>query len=347
MTSNLSSSSSSKNDEGIQNFASLSRNALYAPLTTYIKSTEEEEENKNKNGGAGQNVPKSIREKTLYSFLENISVEYHSSTSFLGKRGGNNGGIPLKSRHMENKTAQRALTLIGGGYGTSFAKSTSEMISPHGNATDAAPRSLPTKKRRSKKAIHFIHGSVSNKKRKKAIRQQKQSLVKSNHGAKVDAKVNNVTVEYTKDILVNLNGMWNKYINTLLLQKRYSFSELGQSSKRQGIASLISTAEIVGAYVIIESKATSYTGRVGVVVDVTKNTWRVASPLVKSNEEVRTNIHAIKYDAKWKTLLVPKQNSSLMCVFHLPPDDKRVEHGPDDKRVEHGGNRCKYVRISI
>ena len=318
MTSN---STTSKTKSPIQSLASLSRNALYAPLIIYSKK-QQQDTKKNVNVEL-QHINNNVREKTLYNFLEKISVEYHSSTSLLRKDGGNNGGLPLRFRQMENKMSQRALTLIGGGCGNTFAKSTSAMVSvDEGNNADEAVNSSSQKKRRRNKDFNLVQGSLSNKKRKKAIINQQKMLSQRNKNGGVE--INTKVKDDTKVILVGLNEMWNKYINALLRQKE-SRLDLQSSLRRQEIAALVSTAELIGAFVVIVSNSTSFTGKTGVVVDITKNTWRVACPVGKTKKESIKNIHAIHDDAKWKVLVVPKVSSSLICIISSAADNKNVK----------------------
>jgi RNase P/RNase MRP subunit p29 len=315
MTSNL---TTSKTKSPIQSLASLSRNALYAPLSIYSKK-QQQDTKKNINVEL-QHINNNVREKTLYNFLEKISVEYHSSTSLLRKDGGNNGGLPLRFKQMENKMSQRALTLISGGCGNTFAKSTSVMVSV--DNADEAVNTSSQKKRRRNKDFNLVQGSLSNKKRKKAIINQQKMLSQrnKNDGVEINTKVKHDT----KVVLVGLNEMWNKYINALLRQKE-SRSELQSSLRRQEIAALVSTAELIGAFVVIVSNSTSFTGKTGVVVDITKNTWKVACPVGKTKKESIKNLHAIANDAKWKVLVVPKVSSSLICTISSVADNKNVK----------------------
>ncbi len=307
-------------------FASLSRNALYTSLNAYIESSETKKIQKS--------IKSNIREKSLYSFLEAVSVEHHSPTSMLGKIGGANGGRPLNSKHMEKKVSQRALTLIGGGCDSStFAKSTTEMVCAE-NGRGVSEVSLPSSKKRNK-SLHFVHGSLPKRRRRKLAMTRKQKSSSKIMRPDTKEQVNLNQSAYTKEILVQLNQMWNQYINSLLKQ-RYTHMKT-ESIKKQEIATLLSTAEMIGSYVIIVSTSNSLSDRVGIIVDVTKNTWRIASPLNKMmNKESKNtcSIKVVKDDAKWKVLVVPKEKSSLVCCIQLDQNDR----DRDAKQL--------YVRIS-
>jgi RNase P/RNase MRP subunit p29 len=70
--------------------------------------------------------------------------------------------------------------------------------------------------------------------------------------------------------------MWEKYIRILL-----QACLLSNPFDAQEASSLIATAEIVGAFVKIKSSDSckSHIGRQGYVVEITKNTWRIAVPV--------------------------------------------------------------------
>ena len=358
-----------------QSFASLSRNALYAPLNTYIPNQDAQEatadskngnaivnnnnrNNKKKNNEFG--VGKNLQEKTLYKFLHNISTEYHSSTSPLGHLGGTNGGCPMRLQHVETKIAQRALTLIGGGCGNAFfAKSTSSIeptgISGEGGGDNDTkshfPSLLTSQKRKKMKRFNYVHGSLSNKKRKKAImrQQEKVSGIESNDNVNSNVTTSNknddskvegggvdtsgIIIDCTKEILLGLNEVWNNYMNALLHQSfgKYKESSPLSSLQKEKIATLVSTAEMIGAHVLLvgidlgagipgsrrnsnTSKKLPMIGKAGIIVDVTKNTWRIAFP--KQNT-VMKKIDDVEDDVKWSVCIVPKKTYSVVTIIRL------------------------------
>mmetsp|Transcript_1105 Transcript_1105/g.1337 ORF Transcript_1105/g.1337 Transcript_1105/m.1337 type:complete len:325 (-) Transcript_1105:153-1127(-) len=282
---------------GSEMFPTLSRNALYAPLNTYLRETSVSSSKFNES----QPVSHNLREKSLCTFLEKISVEYHNPASLLRKYGGNNGGQSLRSKQIEHKISQRALTLIGGGIGKAFVKSTSDAVSDIGVESDKLKISAPRKRIR-KSGFHRVNGSLPKKRRKICEAKLKE---KSDISGAIFSED-----KLSTDILIGLNSMWNTYIDMLL--KNY----FTKDSKRIQIASLISTAELVGAHVIVKSKSVAYTGKAGVVVNVTKNTWRVATPLGKKTAKQSVyDLNLLSNDVtKWKVLIVPKAVSSLICI---------------------------------
>ena len=260
----------------------LSKNALYAPL---------ESSNSKK-------VSSNLGEKALYTFIETISAEYHSSNSSLGiQNGANNGGQGLKARHIEQKLAQRALTLIKGGIGTSIVKSTTEIVDGEG----------ASKKRKGKCCVMRLGGSVSNKKRKRS-RSESKTIV-STDGS----------------ILVGLNQIWNKYIKTLL-EKRLSSGSFDSIE----IASLMSNAELIGAFVsVARSRSTSHAGKVGFVVNITKNTWKIAVVPKDGSKDIEGMIKCKNF----KSIVVPKSNSTLVLKIPSSANDD-----PPMIRIEISGN---------
>jgi len=252
-----------------------------------------------------------------------VSIEYHSPASLLGKNGGANGGQPLNFKHMEKKASQRALTLIGGGCdNSSFARSTTTMVSTGSNGGKETEFIVASsKKKRRNNSLHFLHGSLSKRQRKTAITRQLRTSSKKRIPYTAKLPQNEAQNIYTKEILVHLNEMWNQYINSLL-KHRFGYIK-AQSMMNQEIATLLSTAEMIGSHVIIVSESKYLSDRVGIIVDVTKNTWRIASPFEKMiNEESKNSIKSIGDDAKWRVLVVPKERASLVCCVQFEKNNK-------------------------
>ena len=265
--------SSKQQTSSTLNLSSLSKNALYAPLSTYI----------NEGGGNSNNntsIHRNLKEKSLYSFLESISDEYHSSRTLLGVE---NGGQGLKARQIEAKLGQRALTLIKGGIRTLVVKSTSDI--------DCHEKTVSKRKRGNE--IIRLFGSMSHTKRKKV---GKSFVGKpfSIHG----------------NVLVKLNRMWNEYVQNLLGKKKKAIDASSE------VASLLSTAELVGSLVRISrcKACQSYQGKCGFMVDVTKNTWRIALPKDGSSVE-ETKLEQISDEAMFKGVIIPKQGTSLLLTI--------------------------------
>lgn len=269
----------------------LSRNALYATLDTYLKD-----------GSTNPKVSLNLKEKSLYAFMQAVSSDYHSSHTSLGlENGANNGGRGLKARHYETKLGQRALTLIKGGIGTRIVKSTSDMVD-NSNAGK-------WKKGRRNNDIIRLPGSKSRKKRKRC-----QNEVDAHHTAS----------KFDGAILFGLHKMWEKYIKTLLqncvISNQFDVKEA---------SSLIATAEFVGAFVKIKSSNSckSHVGKQGYVVEITKNTWRMAVPVDGS-----IDVADARKVTAFKIIIVPKKESSLVMRIRRNEDDN------DSLYIEISGN---------
>ncbi len=358
-------------------FASLSRNALYSTLksyTTFQGST----------SNTSNNINNNVKEKSLYSFLEKVSIEYHSSTSSLGKLSGTNGGLPLRSRHMESKLAARALTLIGGGSANASAlvKSTSSFTDVMSIISDDSNRFIgntnPSKtKNDRKRKINMIHnfrvnGSLSNKKRKK-LKEEQLKRIQNNEKSDISGNINidcsTMSPSWTLEILIGFNEIWNNYINKLLHPVFKPINNIHDSKwkypdmrQREETSSLLSCAELIGANVLLYDKNNNDDKKKykeGVIVNVTKNTWLIAC--CPKNGHGIMNRHQIKGSDKkdnsqtrkevWNVKTVPKQSFSLICVIQLQSSHNKNKKDPsgDNENSDEKNNETKtlYVNITI
>jgi len=258
----------------------LSRNALYATLDTYV----------NDGSTKSSKIIPNLKEKSLYAFMQAVSGEYHSSHTSLGlENGANNGGRGLKSRNFEAKLGQRALTLIKGGIGTSIVKSTADMVDS-GNSGK--------RKKSLRNEIIRIPGSISRKKRRRC---------RNEVGAHSTARKLDGTV------LLGLHKMWEKYAKVLLQKCMCAISFDAEEA-----SSLVATGELVGAFVKIKSSNSckSHVGKQGYIVEITKNTWRIAIPSDKSLDISDSN-----KAAAFKIILLPKKGSSLVLYIQRSDED--------------------------
>lgn len=355
-------------------FASLSRNALYAPLKTYYTNTTQSTKQQDSNESTtrkspvviNSNISNNLKEKNLYTFLEKISVEYHDSITPLGTLSGTNGGMPLKSRQMESKSSQRALTLIGGGSGNhSIVKSTSLMTSGLTSIIDdnlgsnSGNRSFKStiasnqrKRKRGEYNQYRVHGSLSHKRRKRLQNQLIQHCTSTTKNNNIHDRIttNNISgTLWKRDILISLNELWIKYVNKLL----YTATNANQNMKikKEQVASLVSSAEMIGAHVLIQSNNNHQCRRQnhqlsksqkfihdGVIINVTKNTWRIACRELKkqrnnttttssNNTDDEVKNKSSNDDDKWKVRIVPKNSFSLICMIPLPV--QQIESNPN------------------
>eukprot|EP01083_Nonionella_stella_P160630 525315_1 len=278
----------------------LSRDALYAPLSNYTSASKSK--SKDTPTDKIKNLSNTLKEKSLYTFLETVSSEYHDSSSIIGlKNGGSNGGNGLKASHMEKLLAQRALTLIKGGFHTSVAKSTDQNVDSGVNVNVNSG-----KKRGRKNGVFRHNGSMSNKKRKRL--QEKSGKTNS-------SKVGDIR----GDVLVGLNQMWNEYIDEMLPKKKESGSFSFDPAQ---ITSLASKMELIGAYVSIqESRSTSYSGKKGFIVDSIKNIWKIA---IQKGDKSPSDFESLSQCNEWKLILLPKRDSALLIVFNIRGESLRV-----------------------
>ena len=286
-----------KSNSGIEEFGSLSRNALYAPLNSYVNQESNRQKEKKQ-----QNLNNSVKEKSLYTFLEKVSVEYHDSTSNLSKLSGTNGGLPLRSRHMEAKVAQRALTLIGNGCDVPIAKSTSSLFIRDTENAHA-------KKRKRKVGTNFLHGSLSQRKRKRSIGQ-------------IETMENPIITPdciITKQMLIGLNSIWKDYIANLMKQNKLHNAR--ESIDRCKVANILSHAELIGAEVFIKGKFTSNNFiQGGILIDDSRNTWKIASPLNGSRKIYDS--FSVGDDEKYQVHVIPKAGRLLLFQCKVALLDK-------------------------
>lgn len=232
----------------------------------------------------------SLKEKNLYSFLENISEEYHGGVTCLGLRyGGNNGGCSVRAKQMEQKIALRTLTLIKGGIGTSITKSTSELLQDGQNIATHT-------KRKNRRDLIWVEGSISNRKRKRSRRTLSSSVQSCDASSHPDLN------QHSADILFGLNEIWNSYMSELFKMEMKVFDN-------NKIATLVSRAELVGASVeIVRSKSTTHAGKLGFIVDSSLNVWRIATPVNNGNEELIRESAA----SEWKVITLPKRGTDII-----------------------------------
>ena len=97
---------------------SLSRNALYTPLRAY----EQTEVDPNTFMSTLKNLPASLKESSLFSFMQRIGEDYHRNRA-TGPDPKNNGSRPLTVSDMDDRLRQRAVTLVGGGVNSAMSTS--------------------------------------------------------------------------------------------------------------------------------------------------------------------------------------------------------------------------------
>mmetsp|Transcript_21242 Transcript_21242/g.29776 ORF Transcript_21242/g.29776 Transcript_21242/m.29776 type:complete len:370 (+) Transcript_21242:70-1179(+) len=347
----------------------LSRSELYTPLSDLHNPNDKtsiqdhnESEVSNSQSPIRQNhafnhrkIPQnkyiSHRERSLYyDFLQNVSNEYHSpnsiflapSTNFANKNsnlsssrtgGGFGGRQPLTSRQMENKLAQRALTLVGGGVGTKGSKRV---------------------RKYSQRPRFRINGSISKRSRKRMLRaqnrQSQRCTATSAEKEKNDPNMNNLqfTVDSQRnntektDILLSLNRLWNEYFFKLvgesdLISAASGNGDLVDNHISEKLRAKIFNMEKVGAFVkIIECKSSrSYEENLSVIVNSTKNTWIMVMTSIQRRSKSSITKHLNVSDGEfsdinkrdwcWKNVIVPKNGTTLAFCIPAPRTSAKGE----------------------
>ena len=97
---------------------SLSRNALYTPLRAYEQTVVDP----NAFMSTLKNLPASLKESSLFGFMQRIGEDYHRNRA-TGPDPKNNGSRPLTVSDMDDRLRQRAVTLVGGGVNSAMTTS--------------------------------------------------------------------------------------------------------------------------------------------------------------------------------------------------------------------------------
>ena len=228
----------------------LSKESLYAPLTTYLPKKQaaaaSATTSSDKNDGRGrkspggikfQSIPRELREAALVDHLSTISSAYHhptlSASLASGNResmgmGRNNGGRSLPRRSYEDRLLQRSLVLVGGGLMTSSVAGSSGGIDGDGGNEPSASASRHVvdvsraqRRKRRRERGHRVRGSISNSERKRREMAREEGIATATAGG-VDVSTNNSkkrkrgNATYAHDTLLKLNEIWNSYISQLL-----------------------------------------------------------------------------------------------------------------------------------
>ena len=309
----MSSPSREKSSQG-----TLSRNSLYTTLTNDI-SNGNVENDQLKLGF--QSSTSNRKEKALFEFLERVSMIHHQPLHHGNnnqKHTRNKGSNHVSASRIETALSRRALTLYGGGIHNSLAPSTISMVTNTNTANDnnqnLSSSHLNKKKERTKKRNFQklslynqpVYGSISNRQRKKMMKEKKTM------------ESTNITSKVETSVLFSLHQMWNDYFIQLLNHSGNNCfhrcdkdcNEEDTTTQQQPtiifhndqISRLVSNAELVGAFVRIDQckSCRNYTGKNGLILQMTKNTWKIAS---YNNNNAKSLIH--------KVWTVPKKGTIL------------------------------------
>ncbi|KAG7343415.1 hypothetical protein IV203_021360 [Nitzschia inconspicua] len=312
---------------------SLSKNLLYTPLEAYFQhdadvasSTIKESSAKTVSSSQQQqqrqttvvvhpsqylnqlsSVPKSLHESSLASFLQSISQDYHRNRA-TPHDPKNNASRPLSVKDVDDRIKQRAVTLVSGGINASIAMHR---------------RPKTTKKRR---------------------RQQSWEQVEGNCKLWTDQYSNG---EALNDItfLRTMNTSWNEYIWDVL-NIPISIDDLDDNKNIQRVQQRLNSClmmassdlELVGAHIKIAScdSHKSWTGRLGVLIGETTNTYRMAGLATTWTKNAKSkkeeNIDHPSSHAKGMSitvLVIPKQGTSLILLLPIIPTDDRKQTPPE------------------
>ncbi|VEU33515.1 unnamed protein product [Pseudo-nitzschia multistriata] len=264
----------------------LSKNLLYTPLVAYQKALLIEEPSTSTKTEyhpshymlSRKSVPKSLQESSLVSLFHSVSCDYHRNRAGVNDAK-NNGSRPMGLSDIEEKIRQRAIALIGGGINSSISVS------------QKPPRS---------------------KKRRQRSWEEKNDVLDRFSSSSGASKLADVV-----PFLERLNAAWNEYIWELLVRDRISIdsrnvtgdtakeirSELSRltwpridskilhssnvSSRNAKEGIFHHPFEIIGSHVQIKSCKShrSWSGRFGVVVGETTNTYRIAGFVCRKNKK--------------------------------------------------------------
>lgn len=274
------------------NSKTLSRNALYTPLRAYEQALEDPTTYMS----TLKNVPASLKESSLSSFMQRVGEDYHRNRA-TGPDPKNNGSRPLTVSDMDDRLRQRAVTLIGGGVNSAI--------------TTSKPKSTHTRSR--------------TRKRPCLAPTKVQSILSRSHQSNTDVVA----------FLFLLNTRWNTYILQVLdrdLSKNVDSSISKEMDERAIMSTLVAARdciELVGAHVRIHSCTPKrhLVNTYGLLVGETKNTWSLAIRLrhgrkkrsTKVESEVGKNKNVDNTPSPMlnslEIVMIPKDGSSLDVII--------------------------------
>lgn len=253
----------------------LSKEALYAPISTYLNPTDDPKTLFNRLKS------KTYRESILIDFLTTVAKnKSHKDCD-------NHGAAPNRNL-FESKLKNRSLVLIGGGISSTGEKKKRSLH--QGDAYFGRVRGMP--------------GDMSNKKRKKILNSGGSKFLWD-----IDEHLKTCDVSELIEHIQTLNKVWNVYSNHLLT----SFGTTQISGANNSMMSISDAAEkmlenrnhweIMGAHVKIKQCCSNsqYVDSSGTIVQETANTWRIVVVLPLCDTELPTRKKGIisnKYSSK-------------------------------------------------
>lgn len=184
----------------------LSNNALYAPLSTYVEdnrsSSGKSSSSNNSRHSLSLQTTSSLRESSLITFLTTMSTNLKTTSRSSGEcciyrtLGGSiaNHGMGDSDRAerslrsmLESKLSNRSLVLVGGGIHSSMSTTTTTLNNRGHNPNNMASATATTtlmqqtacgKRQRKRVGGNGIFGSISNKRRKRILKNREAFLQK-------------------------------------------------------------------------------------------------------------------------------------------------------------------------
>lgn len=189
---------------------------------------------------AKSKAPSSLRDSALIEFLVKVGQQRNRQGSLTG--GKNNGGRPASQNEIDECIRQRALTLVGGGI----------------NASISVPRD-----RQRISTLQVSKSSHSARRRKfQACDVAKEAS--SSHN--------------TWKTLQKTNQIWVGYVHKCLRDDGMNSKPFDESALKAVFATLVTSVELVGAFVSIErcNSQRNLVSTRGYLVGETAATWKIA-----------------------------------------------------------------------
>ena len=347
LMSSRSTSSFSPLDAKSEASAALSKDALYAPLSSYTSKP-------NHQHSLTLQTSSSLRESSLLTFLTNTCQHLKTSHPYecalyrgiggsLTKHGmgDNENANDISKTFFEGKLSNRSLVLVGGGIHSHVSRE-------EDGDTSMIQSAVAKKRERKRVGGNGMFGSLSKRKRKTILKRIRLDF-DSDANLQGENESENIANTSMDNVIETIHDMWRKYISQLVFHIRPNASKNVKSSVhdgpmtpqlRQKLALLLLEAEHVGmAVTIIEcpSRCDLIQHRC-VVVNETVNTWSLAMrtrskrnnkrTLDASVVDVKTAGRAIDVDDNvdtprtsltrtWKIIMIPKHRTVLETSIPL------------------------------
>mmetsp|Transcript_1261 Transcript_1261/g.2273 ORF Transcript_1261/g.2273 Transcript_1261/m.2273 type:complete len:409 (+) Transcript_1261:254-1480(+) len=310
----------------------LSKDALYAPLSIYATTTPSKTKSSHSLSLQTKSTLPSLI-TSLTSMSANLKTSHpHEYQLYRGMGGsiarfgmGDNDRANNSMRGLlEGKLLNRSLVLVGGGvHSTHTTSASSRSVEKNDGVVGLGMAQVASSGKRERKRVggNGIFGSVSNKKRKKILRQIREKQSKKNvdldlkihdgdgevassaqeeqpKNKKVDDGTPTDTEATVGSIIETLHEMWVNYMHQLLSPIKEANNIATTSTDdspsltltledHKQISIVLATAEHVGMpATIVECPSRRHLTQVRcIVVNETKETWKIAMIIVKNKKK--------------------------------------------------------------